>query len=431
MPKAGAAIESARGYHKLSFAISVTALILLFTPLKYDFSTALKEAYALRELKIDDYKTFVRGFIGQNSLLPPRSGVAPGDWGINITRFLNSEMDQNVIEDAFPNPTWSITEIVDYEQPPNDGTLVDWSRWISSSKPASYYHPDWKTAELSMDRQGAAKPLVRHFGVRPSRYSRSAREYTFRAYLDLRVTAADQSEYVNERAKRENWWSELERSDFQGLERPFRDLGVDRWILEGEVDSTRKVVNGKTGINDWLRQRGIWAVLSDTNDLGEAVIPGIREHWAQLGGETLAAAISFMESSHQEISAVTLLGLPIPGELCLVATPLAYLLVYLFLFLDIRFLRSLQRSGVDVDTDNAMWMGLYNDRLAVWTTAISIAVIPTALMLGLLLRYHSMVQVPVVIMSVLALIIAAIVQVLVVCTTAEARKVMAYTSQDA
>ena len=425
MSNAKATIEAARGWHKFGFAISATALILLFAPQKADLGAALSEAYTLRELPIESYERFVSGFIGQNKLLPPRRSMAPGDWPVNITAFLNAEMGQNVIRGNFPNPTWNIDVIVDYERPPVDKTIADWFRWITSSQPASYYHPDWKTASLSMSRGGAASPLVRHFSVRPSRFQRSAGEYTFEAYLDLRITSNDQSEYVNRRASREDWWSELENVDFLSLKKKqSMDLGSDRWVIEGDVDSVLMPVHGKTGINHWLRQSGIWQRLSNTNNLGEAVLPGIREHWPQLEGMTLAAAISYMEGAQKEVGSVSLLGAAVPGELLLVAIPLAYLLVHLSLLLDIRFLRSLQHSNVDVDPSDAPWMGLYDDTLAVWATAISIAVVPVLLTLGLLLRYHSIVDKPVLALSIVALATAAAIQILVFRETTSVRKAL-------
>lgn len=430
MSKEGAAVKAARGWHKFGLAISATALLLLVAPEKIDFSAALREANTIRNLKMDDYKVFVSGFIGQNTLLPTSSGVAHADWELGITRFLNSEMNQTVVDGDFPNPTWSIAEIIDYVRPPNDGTLVDWLRWIDSTEPANYYHPDWETARLSMSRDHTGNPLVRHFSVKPSRYHRSPGEYSFRAYLDARVTSNDQSEYISERAKRTDWWSELEASDFRELETLSIRLGPDRWIVEGDVDSTRKSVRGRTGINHWLRQRGTWSALSKTNNLGEEVIPGIREHWKQLEGMTLTGAIAFMEGAQMEISTLNLLGLQIPGELCVVAIPLAYLFVYLFLFLEIRFLRAVLRSNVDTHKSDPQWMGLYDDALAVWTTAVSIAVVPISLSLGLLLKYYPFVELPVLAAGGGFLALAAIVQTLILRATGGARRIMAESSPE-
>jgi len=430
MSKAKAAIEAARGWHKFGLAVSATALVLLFAPQKANFSAALDEAYALRDLKIEEYEGFIRGFIGQNTLLPPRPSMRPGDWSLNITTFLNSELGQSVLDGDFPNPTWDIDIIVDYERPPNDGTLADWFQWIRSSQPASYFHPDWATASLSMSRDpGSATPLVRHFSVKPSGFRRSKGNYTFRAYLDLRITLNDQSKYANERADREDWWSELEAADVRrlGKER-FIELGPDRWIIEGDVDSARRPATGS--VNDWLRQSGRWDRLSHTSNLGEATLPGIREHWAQLAGMSLAAAISYMEATQREINSVSLLGVPVPGTLCVVAIPLAYLLVHLSLLLDVRFLRSLQRSDVEIDPSEAPWMGLYDDTLAVWATATSIVAMPVVLTGGLLLRYHPIVDIPVLVTSIVALIVAGAIQVIALHCTTTVRRALHAPSAD-
>ena len=425
MSEVTAVIDAARGWHKFGYAISATALILLLAPQQSDFSVALDEAYALRSLRIDDFADFVRGRIGQNYLLPhPETGAR--DWPLHITQFLNSQMNQPVVDGDSPNPTWTITAIVDYEHPPIDGSLADWSVWINSREPASYYHPDWKTAGLTASRDVEAKPIVRHFSVRSSRYNRSPGEYTFRAYLDLRVTRSDQSLFIAERNSREDWWSELESSELDVLDiGKWPDLGPDRWAVQGDVNSVLKTVDGSVGINDWLRWSGVWETLSETDNLSEAVIPGIREHWTQLGGMTLTAAIAFMESAQSEIEAVSLLGIPIPGELCVVLIPLAYLVVHLSLLLDIRFLRVLQRSEVDVNISDAHWMGLYDDPVAVWATRVSVAVVPIALSLGLLVKYHAIVGALALGVGVVAFATSAAIQVLVLHTSAHARKIMA------
>lgn len=421
MPRVAAVIESARGWHKLGYAISATALILLFAP-QTDFSAALKEAYALRDLRIDDYADFVRGRIGQNTLLPNR-GPAGADWPRHITQFLNGEMNQTVIDGDFPNPTWSITEIVDYEDPPINGSLADWSNWINSLEPASYYHPDWQTARLSRSRDVTVRPMVRHFSVRSSRYNRSPGEYTFRAYLDLLVTNNDQSEFVNRRSNREDWWSELEESVERDLEWDRRmNLGSERWFIEGDVDSIRRTVSGRVGINDWLRQSKVWETLSETNDLGEAVIPGIRQHWAQLETMTLTAAIGFMENAQNEMETVSLLGIPIPGGLGVVVIPLAYLVIHLSLLLDIRFLRALQRSDADVNIGDVNWMGLHDDPLAVSATAVSVVIVPAVLSLGLLVKYHAIVGTLEFAMGVVILLIATAIHIMTLRTAAHARR---------
>jgi len=416
MSEARSAIEAARGWHKIGLGISATALILLFAPEEADYTEALREAYTLQQLQIEDYEDFIRAFIGQNSLLPPSSVGTWADWERNITDFLNSEMNQVVVDGDSPNPSWNIIELVDYVLPPVNGTLADWFQWINSSEPASYYHPDWETATLSASRDNSPPAVVRHFSLRESQFNRSEGEYTFQAFLDLGLSAVDQS-------GREDWWSEIEGISVHDRQQAFRVMTDNRWIVEGDVESTRTQMRAGS-VNDWLRRSGIWTTLSKTNNLGEEVLPNILEHWTELGVLTLPAAISFMERAQSDIGSVSLLGIPIPGELCVIAIPLAYLLVYLSLFLDIRFLRSLQRSDILANRTEVAWMGLYDDRLAVWATHISIGVVPFALTLGLLWKYGSIVEQHLLILGILALAISTTCQMSVLSKLTEARRVI-------
>ncbi len=408
-----------RGWHKLSIAISATAILLLFSQQPLDYRAALNEAHTLRALDIKDYERFIRGFIGQGRLLPSSPGTSPQSWPKRITNFLNTKMGQNVIPGDIPNPTTNIDIILEYERPPVNETIAEWVRWIESTKPAEYYLPDWSTAQLSASRDEMQSPIVRHFSVEPSIHRRYVGEYTFRAYLDLRITSSDRSTNIEERRDRDDWWSELKGHDVLGEDKAHvSDLGVDRWIIEGDVNGMRKSVSGPS-VNRWLRERGIWLHLAVTENLGEAVLPEIRKHRLRLEEMTLPAAISYMERQHTRIESVNLLGLSVPGSLFLIAIPLAYLLAHLSLLIEIRHLNALRKSRNDLE---ALWMGFYTDGLAKWVTILSIAIIPIVLSLGLLLRYRATVDVLGIAVCVTTIGIGAVIQWMVLRAVAAVRR---------
>ncbi len=410
MSNVAAIIKAIRGWHKVSMAISATAILLMLSQQSTDFRTALSEAHTLRELNMKRYERFVNGFIGQNGLLPSPQGTGNYPWSENITDFLDSQMDQNVIRGDSPNPTWDVDIILEYERPPVNESVAEWFRWIKSTQPAEYYHPDWSTAQLSASRQETQSALVRHFVVGPSSYQRHPGEYTFLAYLDLRITSNDRSQNPNERKSREDWWSNLKDYGFRSEEKSLiSDLGTDRWILQGDVRGIRRSVNGSS-INHWLKQSSTWNHLAKTDNLGEEVLPGIREHWSQLEGMALSAAISYMERQHANIESVNLLGLAVPGDLFLIVIPLAYLLAHVLLLVEVRRLNFFRNSGEGFNTSEALWMGLYDDSLAKWTTVLSIAIIPVVLSFGLLLRYHTTIDMPMIAMCAVAIVIGMIVQ---------------------
>ena len=300
-------------------------------------------------------------------------------------------MGQNVIPGDIPNPTTNIDIILEYERPPVNETIFEWVRWIESTKPAEYYRPDWSTAQLSGSRDESQSPIVRHFSVEPSSHRRYVGEYTFRAYLDLRTTSSDRSTDIEERRDRDDWWSDLKGYGVFGEEKGhISDLGADRWIIEGDVKGIRKSVSGPS-VNLWLKRSGIWPHLAVTENLGEAVLPGILKHRLRLEEMTLPAAISYMEQQHTKIESVSLLGLSVPGSLFLIAIPLAHLLAHLSLLVEIRHLNGLRKSREDVE---ALWMGFYSDGLAKWVTILSIVIIPSVLSISLLLRYYAIIDGP-------------------------------------
>jgi hypothetical protein len=404
--------------------VAATALVLLFAPAKADYRKALNEAYLLRDLRISDYERFVRGFIGLNTLLPS-ANTSWGQWPRNITAFLDSKLDFKVRDGDFPNPDWKITPILKYEGPPTNGTLQDWHIWITSSKTVSYFHPDWSTARLSASRDRATPPpVVRHFLLGPSAWHRFPGEYTFRAYLDFNLTEDDRSQYANDRAKRVDWWSTLDALESRDLWGPeaHQELGDNRFIVEGDLGSQLREACSKCSIRDWLKQRGLWSQLSLTDSAGEIVLPGMRAHWSELRDKPLQDAIALMEQKQKEIQDVSLLGLPVPGQLCVVAIPLAFLVIDLFLLLDLRSLRRIQnRQGLG-DTVAAPWMALYADWAARWTVILSIAVAPSALSIGLLIKYYPRVDAYALVIGMASSVAACAVQIQAVRTVSMIRQ---------
>lgn len=316
-------LESARNWHKLGFVVSATALVLLFAPFKTDYHQALNEAYILRDLRVDDYQKWARGFLGQNTLLPQSREVGWGDWQRNITLFLSSKLDFQV----GGQPDWDVTAIVEYEHAPTNGGLADWQAWISSSKPASYYHPDWSTARLSASRDGVGvtkPPAVRHFLLRASTWHRYDGEYSFRAYIELDEPSGKQPTAAVGRPNIAKWWEPLDRLDSRELFEKHQQSGLDgnRFLVEGDVGSQLKGIGDKTGIRQWLEAAGFWSKLTSNDGAGEVVLPGMRRTWSDLRDRSLGDAIAFMEQKQREIQDVSLLGLPVPGQLCVVAVPL-------------------------------------------------------------------------------------------------------------
>ena len=101
----------------------------------------------------------------------------------------------------------------------------------------------------------------------------------------------------------------------------------------------------KCGIRQWLESNGTWSKLTEKNDAGEVVLPGMRKNWSELHDRSLGDAIAFMEQKQKDIQDVSLLGLTVPGQLCVIAIPLAYLVFHLFLLLDVH------------TQHNAAWLG--------------------------------------------------------------------------
>lgn len=373
-------LESACKWHKLGFVVSATALVLLFAPFKTDFRQALNEAYILRDLRADDYERWARGFLGINTLLPQLAEVPWGDWQQNITLFLSSKLDFAVEG----RPDWDVTAIVEYERAPTNGSLANWLAWVSSSKPASYYQPDWSTARLSASRDGVGitkPPLVRHFLLRASEWRRFDGEYSFRAYVEQ-----DQGQ-----APVANWWKPIDNLDSRDVFGRHQELGLDdsRFLVEGDLSSQPTLIADKTGIRQWLEAAGIWAKITTNDGAGEVVLPGMQRNWSDLRERSLGDAISFMEAKQREIQDVSLLGLPVPGQLCIVAIPLAYLVILLFLLLDVRSILMSPSANKDPLATGVAWFAVYDDGVARWITAASLTLIPVALSVALLLKYYS------------------------------------------
>jgi hypothetical protein len=380
-------LKSARNWHKFGFIVSATAFVLLLAPFKADYSQALKEAHILSGLNLDEYQRWARGFIGQNTLLPQYPEIGWAEWEKDITHFLSSHLD-------FPvsgSPNWDITSIIAYEHAPTNGVLADWYGWVNSSKPASYYNPDWSTARLSASRDavGITKPpIVQHFLLRASEWHRSDGEYSFRAYIEM-----DEAHAGGESSKRvpniaTPWWKPLDELTSRDLLEKHGETALDpsNFIVEGDTSSALKAIDAKCGIRQWLESTGTWSKLTEKSDAGEVVLPGVRKNWSELHDRSLGDAMAFMEQKQKDIQDVSLLGLTVPGQLCVIAIPLAYLVFHLFLLLDVR---AAQRCLVQQQSlgEPVAWLGLYNDLVSVTVTFCSLVILPIALSIALLLRY--------------------------------------------
>jgi hypothetical protein len=395
-------LKTIRSTHLLSLAILGTALVLLFAPFEIGYRRALSEAVILKDLPLEEYEHYAGGFIGANILLPHSEEMIPRDWPHEIAAFLDGVTGWNVAPDS--SPRWDVVPILDYPSAPTEGTLQDWLKWITSKAPAHYWVPDWKKAGTSISRNPLPQPpKLKFFALRASDWRRTPGEYTFRAFfeehrlrplprLDVGLAGREAARHLS--PLETGWWSavmlipsrDLWHSD---IARALQDSG--RFFVEGDVPSleSRPVATEPNGsVNSWLRRSDRWALLTESTGLGETVLPGLHQHWSELAYKSLNESLAFMEAQQHAIRDVDLFGLSIPGTLCIVAVPIALMLCNLYLLLHLRSaLRTPVTSGAS--TEGFPWIGLYNDRLAAFTTILSLTIIPTILLVSLLLRYES------------------------------------------
>jgi hypothetical protein len=380
-------LKSARNWHKFGFVVSATAFLLLLAPFKADYSQALKEAHILSSLNLDEYQRWARGFIGQNILLPQYPEFGWAAWQEDITHFLSSHLDFKVAG----KPDWDITSTIAYEHAPTNGALGDWYGWVNSSKPASYYNPDWSTARLSASRDAVGitrPPAVRHFLLRASEWHRFDGEYSFRAYMEIDEISVGGKSSSGTPNITGRWWKPLDKLNSRELFEKHSQVGLDpsKFIVEGDLGSALKTIDAKCGIRQWLESTGTWSKLTQNSESGEVILPGIRKSWSELHDRSLGDAIAFMEQKQKDIQDVSLLGLTVPGQLCVIAIPLSYLVFHLFLLLDVRAAQRCLAQQQWVGEPVA-WIGVYDDLASVVVTGCSLVLMPVALSTALLLRY--------------------------------------------
>ena len=436
MSKATETVKAARNSHRLSFVVSFTALALLFAPPHVDFQSALQETYALRKLKMSDYETFLRDLSNPISLLPVRDDPwpPPDGYGGEITNFLNATLAKRGVIGEMPpdkvrkgpdsDPNWAVMPIVDYERPPTNGTIQQWSEWVQSTKPGRVLEPGWLAARFGSSRALSGRvPRVRFFSVKPN-IDRDG-EYLFRAYCELGET----DEHSQVPSKDDDWWSEIEQEysrelSFHVGKHPPPIMTDDRFVLEGGVGGEFREMRN-SGVRSWLTRSGRWPKLTESDDLGETVLPALRVHWSTLQDKPLSDAITFMEDKQRDIQDVSLFGIPIPGQLCVVAIPMGYLVLFLHLLIHLRCLRRIQDANSIENVEDAPWMGLYHDRLAIWVTIVSITFAPLMLSAALLIRYHDRVASFAFWLSIIAVVIVAYVGAVATMTVAVVRKKLA------
>ncbi len=413
-----AILESARTWHKLCLVVSGTALLLLLAPKNVDYQSALEEAYTLRDLDFQRYESFARGFLPINTYLP--GGY--GDYALNIATFLTSKLDFHV--QPIESTRWDVKLIVQYDQAPTNGSLQEWHAWLTSGRKPTYFVPDWDTARLSMSRSGnglASAPTAQYFTIRSSSWHRFPGEYTFRAFIDASPATSRTTDgglpVTASQWRNSQWWSALDVLDSRDLWEKARILGSDHFVVEGDLSSHLAAAtdnpsisgpNDKTTVRDWLIQAGLWTKLSTAGKSGEVVLPALRVYWSDLHQRPLQDAIAFMEEKQREIQDIDLLGLRVPGQLCIEAIPFAYLVIFLFLLLDVRYLRRVQIAEGLGDLSVAPWVVLYDDVGARLITAVSVVLGPSLLAIGLLVRYFSRTDIFATVLAVASILGAAV-----------------------
>jgi len=337
--------KSTKQYFNLLLTITATGFILLLSPKENNFEKPLAELNALKSLDLNDYERYIRGFCGGSGLLPNelKEGHIPS-WSRNITYFIDSLYAEggenlNLITEEFPNPDWNVIPIVEYDEPPVDGTVSEWENWIKSNNNAKYYTPDWNTARMSSSRAiGATPVIIRHFLIKQSEFKRNPGEYAFRGYLDLKFNEIDTSQYANIRSKRHDWWTKYDTMEFRSLfelKGNLRD-SIDseyRFIIEGEVNSFNPQTLEGTGVYNWLSKSKRWTEISSNNELGESILPGLHSVWTDVSDKTLNDAYITLMNERNNSKTVNIFGLSVSFLLALILVPIAFLFAEIFLLL--------------------------------------------------------------------------------------------------
>jgi hypothetical protein len=402
--------ESIKKSHISILLISLVSLLLVITPNKIDYLKALEEAKIIDKLDIDDYETYIRGFQEKPRYVPGGyQGGETKNYGVNIAEFISK------LEDMISPPSeeriklvpsddfdWSILLITKYELPPTNGSIKDWLLWINSSSRPYCFAPKWETARLSASRH--ENGTIRFFSVRDSVLG-TKEYYRFRGYIEYGKTLST-----------EQWWMNIDSKDYRDL---FEDklsreqiVNQNRSFFEGDVKYGDPQVSPGT-ISQWLKARGKWEKLIVIDSKGEQVLPGLHTHWEELKDKSLKEAISIMEEKQNKINDISLFGLLIPGQVCIIIIPLFFMIFSLLLYIDFRYLNNSNQSGKD-KLLVIPWFLFYNDKLSRFTSYCTIVLLPSFLSLGLIIRYFSALDISSSITGFIFFIISSLLQILTI-----------------
>lgn len=400
-------LKAIRAAHLLGIAVSAVALVLLFAPFETDFRDALAEARLLKDPRsLVPFEKYARakiteGFENPDSL-PREVGIAPYV-GIQLVYFVERKLGVCCVSPVPPHD-WSVTHALDYERPPIARPLETWPAWATLKAPIRYWRPDWSSASLLLDTRSAAAQnsrtvpcaedcgaadirVLRFFDVRPAAnegdsWSRIP-TYQFLAFFERGLEQPE--------AGGPEWWRDLQdmlvdrlsaaNPLLADLERTGRSVVVGQVSLSHVVPVGQREAGDPGSIQDWLRY--------DSASRAVFEMPGLQEHWSRLEKKTLSEAIAYMEAEQRRLRDVNLLGVAVPGTLCLIAVPLALALSHLQLLLHLRSCVRLITAPNQLPSQHFPWIGLYREALARHATSVSLTVLPALLMAALIVRCHS------------------------------------------
>jgi hypothetical protein len=398
-------LKAIRAAHLVGLAVSAVALVLLFAPFEVDFRDALGEARLLKDPKsLAPFETYARAKITEGfenpDFLPREDGIAPYV-GIQLVYFVDHKLGVCCVSPVPPND-WAVTHALDYERPPIARPLEMWPAWATLKTPIRYWRPDWSSASVLLDtrsagaQKGRSTPCtedcgpaeiraLRFFDVRPAPNEGDTWSkiptYTFLAFFQRGL------EQPKAGAPAAEWWRDLQnmpvdklsdKTSLAELDRAGRSVVVGQVTLSHVASVGQREAGDPGSIQDWLRY--------DSASRAIFEMPRLQEHWSRLEKKTLSEAIAYMEAEQRRLRDVNLLGVTVPGTLCLVAIPLAFALSHLQLWLH---LRSSVRLITAPPSEHFPWIGLYTEPLARHATAVSLTVLPVLLMASLILRCHS------------------------------------------
>ena len=387
-------LKTIRSAHLLSVAILFAGLVLLFAPGGVDYSAALNEARILLELDIGDYERYARGLIGSPEFLLHEGETNYA--GVEIVHFLQS-IDVCCLAPLQVND-WEIVPALQYQKPPKGEALSEWLGWINSTTPASYWVPNWRSAFVSLDTRNQSRPndvgprTVVFFSVSPVGHGLWLRpRYRFLAFFEDGLVEKNDGD----------WWRDAMSQPLHELWNEDSLTALDetgRSMVKGFVDplGTRPVVEEAvtTGsVYAWLKAHRRRRMLLASDHSGFSALPELRRHWSAVSSQPVREAIAYMQSKQSEIRDVDLLGLSIPGALCLIAVPFGFLVAHTYLYMHLRALRTVLRAKPVEGPISFPWIGLYAEPLPRAVTGSSLTVLPTLLCVALVGRYYAKVDI--------------------------------------